>query len=333
MKTRSDISSIASWERLKALTLSSGASLVRQAGIYGVLILLMIFAGTISPEFLTANNLTNVLRQSAALGIVTVGQTMVMIAGGFDLSVTAVMQLVTVMIAEYTLGRDDLILPAVGIGLLAGLLIGMVNGVIITRQKASPFMVTLAIAIIITGVRLAYTKGSPSGLLPMGLRPLSQGQILGVPFSIILYLAITAVVSIVLRRTTYGRRLYAAGANAEAARLSGVNVNVVKLTAYMFSGLLAALAGMVLAAYIGYVDQWIGGGYDLDSVAAAAIGGVSLSGGKGGVWSALAGVLLIRMLMNFVIVIGLSIEYQYVVRGAVVVLAVALYSIQHKGTH
>jgi len=333
MKTRSDISSIASWERLKALTLSSGASLVRQAGIYGVLILLMIFAGTISPEFLTANNLTIVLRQSAALGIVTVGQTMVMIAGGFDLSVTAVMQLVTVMIAEYTLGRDDLILPAVGIGLLAGLLIGMVNGVIITRQKASPFMVTLAIAIIITGVRLAYTKGSPSGLLPMGLRPLSQGQILGVPFSIILYLAITAVVSIVLRRTTYGRRLYAAGANAEAARLSGVNVNVVKLTAYMFSGLLAALAGMVLAAYIGYVDQWIGGGYDLDSVAAAAIGGVSLSGGKGGVWSALAGVLLIRMLMNFVIVIGLSIEYQYVVRGAVVVLAVALYSIQHKGTH
>jgi ribose/xylose/arabinose/galactoside ABC-type transport system permease subunit len=312
------------------LTLSSGTGLIRQTGIYGVLILLMVLAGAISPEFMSSNNLTNVLRQSAALGIVTIGQTLVMIAGGFDLSVTAVMQLVTVVIAEYTLGSDNMILPAVGLGLLVGLFIGLLNGVVITRQKASPFMVTLAVGIIVTGIRLAYTKGTPSGLLPMGLRPLSQGQIFGIPFSIILYLAITTVVSIVLRRTTYGRRLYSAGANAEAARLSGVNVNFIKLTTYMLSGFLAALAGMVLAAYIGYIDQWLGGGYDLDSVAAAAIGGVSLSGGKGGVWSALAGVLLIRMLMNFVIVIGLTIEYQYVVRGGIVILAVALYGIQLK---
>jgi len=317
-------------KRFQALALDRGAVLLRQAGIYGVLFVLMALAGTISREFLTANNLTNVLRQSAALGIVTIGQTVVMIAGGFDLSVTAIMQLVTVIVAEYTLGRNDLILPAAGIGLLAGLLIGLVNGIVITRQKASPFMVTLAIAIIVTGIRLAYTKGTPSGLLPDGLRPLSQGQVFGMPFSVLLYLAITTLTSIVLRRTTYGRRLYAAGANAEAARLAGVNVDWIKLTAYMFSGFLAALSGMVLAAYIGYIDQWMGGGYDLDSIAAAAIGGVSLSGGKGGVWSALAGVLLIRMLMNFVIVIGLSIEYQYVVRGAIVVFAVALYAIQFK---
>jgi ribose/xylose/arabinose/galactoside ABC-type transport system permease subunit len=303
---------------------------IRQGGIYGVLFLLFVIAGIISPEFLTANNLTNVLRQSAALGIVSVGQTLVMITGGFDLSVTAVMQLVTVIIAEYTLGRNELILPAVLLTLFIGLIIGLLNGVIITKQHASPFMVTLAIAFVITGARLAYTRGTPSGLLPDGLRPLSQGEILGIPFSIVLYLSLTLIISIILQRTTFGRRLYATGANYKASRLTGVNVNTIKLSSYALSGLLAALAGLVLAAYVGYIDQWLGGGYDLDSVAAAAIGGVSLSGGKGGVWGTLAGVLLIRMLMNFVIVVGLSIEYQFVIRGLVVIAAVALYSFRSK---
>ncbi|PYO51869.1 MAG: ABC transporter permease, partial [Candidatus Rokuibacteriota bacterium] len=262
--------------------------------------------------------ISNVLRQSAALGTVGIGQTIVMIAGEFDLSVSAIMQLVTVIVAEITRGRNDLLLPAVAACLVIGMLIGFANGLIISRRKGSSFMVTLAMGLAVTGARLVYTRATPSGTLPSDLRPLSQSDILGVPFSLVLLVALTVIVSIVLRKTTFGRWLYACGANREAARLSGVPVAAIPVIAFTISGFLAALAGLVLAAYIGYIDQWLGGG---------SIGGVSLAGGKGGVWGTLAGMLLIRMLMNFVVVAGLPIEYQYVVRGAVVVLAVALYSV------
>jgi ribose transport system permease protein len=298
----------------------------RQGALYLALVATLAIAGILSPGFLSAENLSNVLRQSAALGIVSLGQALVMIAGGFDLSVTATMQLATVMVAEISMGQDGRLPMAFALALLFGLLIGTFNGVVTARRRSSAFMVTLAVSLAVTGARLLYTGATPSGLLPDGLRPLSQGQILGIPFSLVLLLILTLLASILLRRTTFGRRLYASGANSEAAFLSGVRVERVWIITLMISGLLAALAGLVLAAYIGYVDQWLGGGYDLDSIAAAAIGGVSLSGGKGGVWGTLAGVLLIRMLMNFVLVVQLPIEYQLVVRGAVIILVVSLYA-------
>ncbi len=305
-------------------------NLIRQGRVFIAMIALMLLAGIIKPEFLDSKNISNVLRQSAALGTVGIGQTIVMIAGEFDLSVSAIMQLVTVVVAEITRGRDELLLPAVLVCLVMGMLIGFVNGLIISRRKGSSFMVTLAVGLAVTGARLVYTRATPSGTLPSGLRPLSQSDILGVPFSLVLLLALTLIASIALRNTTFGRRLYAYGANREAARLSGVPVEWIPVVAFTISGFLAALAGLVLAAYIGYIDQWLGGGYDLDSIAAAVIGGVSLAGGKGGVWGTLAGVLLIGMLMNFVVVVGLPVEYQYVVRGGVVVLAVALYSVRFR---
>ncbi len=299
---------------------------LQRGRVFVAVAVLLLLAGIIKPEFLDRRNLSNVLRQSAALGTVGIGQTIVMIAGEFDLSVSAIMQLVTVVLAEITRGRNDLLLPAVGVCLLLGTLIGYVNGLIVSRRKGSSFMVTLATGLAVTGARLVYTQATPSGTLPSDIRPLSQSDLFGVPLSLVLLLALTLAASVALRHTTAGRWLYAYGANSEAARLSGVPVQWIPIFAFTISGLLAALAGLVLAAYIGYIDQWLGGGYDLDSIAAAAIGGVSLAGGKGGVWGTLAGMLLIRMLMNFVLVIGLPIEYQYVVRGGVVILAVALYS-------
>jgi ribose/xylose/arabinose/galactoside ABC-type transport system permease subunit len=303
-------------------------NLIRQVRLLIAVLVLMALAGVIKPEFLNPHNISNVLRQSAALGTVGIGQTIVMIAGEFDLSVSAIMQLVTVIVAEITRGRNELLLPAFAACLVLGTIIGFLNGVIVSRHKGSSFIVTLATGLAVTGARLVYTRATPSGTLPSNLRPLSQSDILGVPFSLALLLALTLVVSIALHTTTFGRRLYATGANREAARLSGVRVEWIPVITFTISGLLAALAGLVLAAYIGYIDQWLGGGYDLDSIAAAAIGGVSLAGGTGGVGGTLAGILLIRMLMNFVLVVGLPIEYQYVVRGAVVVLAVALYSVR-----
>jgi ribose/xylose/arabinose/galactoside ABC-type transport system permease subunit len=303
---------------------------LRQGGVFLALAVVITIASLLSPDFLTQNNIINILRQASALGIITIGQAICMIGGGFDLSVTAVMQLTTVLMAELTLGRDEWILPVAAFCLVLGLLIGLINGLVVTKRRAAPFMVTLATAVAVTGARLLYTGGTPSGLLPDGLRPLSQGEILGIPISVMLTLGLTVVAWIALRKTMYGRNLYALGANREAARLSGVRVDLVGTSTYVLSGLLASLAGLILAAYIGYADPWLGGGYDLDSIAAAAIGGVSLAGGVGGVWGAMAGVLLIRMLFNVVLLLHLPVEFQYLVRGGVIILAVALYSIRFR---
>ena len=300
---------------------------MRRGGVYLALLIVMLAAGLISPRFLSSDNLINVLRQASALGIVAIGQSICMIGGGFDLSVTAIMQLTTVLMAELSVGRDERLLTTVVVCLAMGILIGLVNGVIITKRHAPSFMVTLAMSVIVTGGRLLYTGGTPSGLLPDGLRPLSQGEVLGMPVSVVLCFGLTLIGWLVLRRTVFGRELYALGSNPEAARLSGVRVHRIGTLTFVLSGLLAAFAGLVLAAYVGYADPWLGGGYDLDSIAAAAIGGVSLAGGKGNLWGALAGVLLIRMLMNFVLVVHLPVESQYVVRGTIIILAVALYSI------
>lgn len=278
-----------------------------------------------SPGFLTSRNILNVLRQSAALAIVTIGQTILLIAGGFDLSVAATMQLATVMVAELTTGREGFLVPSVLVCLALGAIIGTVNGLIITRRRAAPFMVTLAVSLVVTGARLAYTGGAPGGMLPNGLRPLSQGELFGVPVSVLLVVGLGLVASVTLRKTVFGRQLYALGTNREAARLSGVRVDLLATTTYCVTGLLSALAGLVLAAYIGYADQWLGTGYDLESVAAPVIGGVSLAGGKGGIWGALAGVVFVRLLMNFVVVLRLPVEYQYVLRGGVMILAAMLY--------
>lgn len=303
------------------------SEVIRRGGVYLALAVVMVAAGLISPGFFTRGNLINVLRQASALGIVAIGQSICMIGGGFDLSVTAVMQLTTVLMAELSMGRDERLLPTAAVCLAMGILIGLINGLIITKRRAPSFMVTLAMSVIVIGGRLLYTGGTPSGLLPDGLRPLSQGEVLGLPISVVIYFGLTFVGWLVLRRTVFGRELYALGSNREAARLSGVRVDGIGTIMFGLSGLLAAFAGLVLAAYVGYADPWLGGGYDLDSIAAAAIGGVSLAGGKGNLWGTLAGVLLIRMLMNFVLVVHLPVEYQYVVRGGIIILAVALYSV------
>ncbi len=143
----------------------------------------------------------------------------------------------------------------------------------------------------------------------------------------LLFLGFALICAFVLRRTTFGRRVYATGGNAAAARLSGVNTGRVQLTTYVISGLLAAIAGLVLAGYVGYADQWIGRGYELDSIAAPIIGGASFAGGRGGIGGTVTGVLLVAVLLNLVLLLNLPAEYQFIVRGLVIVVAVALYSV------
>jgi ribose/xylose/arabinose/galactoside ABC-type transport system permease subunit len=295
--------------------------------VYLFLLLVLVVAAVVSPQFFQPANLFNILRQAAAIGILAIGQTIVVVAGGIDLSVAAVMQLSGVTVAEITGGQDALVALAIPLCLAMGLLIGLGNGLLVTKRRVQPFIATLFVGLLVTGLRLLVTRATPSGVLPPAIRAFGRGTVGPIPVAVLLFALVAVLASFVLRRTTLGRRIYAVGGNAASAELSGVRVDRITVTSYLLSGLLAAVAGIVLVGYLGYADQEIGVGYDLDSIAAVVVGGAVLGGGRGRVSGTVAGVLLMATLLNIVLLLNLKVDYQLVVRGAVILAAVALYSL------
>jgi ribose/xylose/arabinose/galactoside ABC-type transport system permease subunit len=187
-------------------------------------------------------------------------------------------------------------------------------------------MATLGIMIIIQGLRFVYTKGAPKGGFPPILRFLGTGDIWIIPTSILSLAILTALALIVLKKTTLGRKIYAIGGNIETARLSGYNIDLIITVVYMISGLTAAIAGLYLAGWIGISDNWVGKGYELDSIAAVVMGGTTFEGGRGGVLGTVVGVLIIMMLYNLVLLLHLPVQMQYLVKGGVIILATSFYA-------
>jgi ribose transport system permease protein len=257
--------------------------------------------------------------------LVAVGQTLVMLVGGLDLSVTGVIVLTSVVIAEVGAGQDSRILPGVLLALALGVVIGLANGLLIIKRNVPPFIATLGMLVLIRGAQLAHTRGIPSGQVPDGMGVLSAAA--GpVPLSFLLWILITLVLGFVLYATPYGRQVYAVGANREAARLAGVAVDRLLISVYVMCSAMAVLAGIVLSGYVGYVDRYLGRGFDLDSITAAVVGGASFTGGRGNLLGTLAGVLLVQFLSSLLLVLGLDVQAQLIVKGLVVIGAVALYS-------
>jgi ribose/xylose/arabinose/galactoside ABC-type transport system permease subunit len=296
-------------------------------GIYIFLIFLFAFASVVSPAFLKPQNLRDVLNQAAALGIVSIGQTFVILTGrgGLDLSVASVMATVAVIIAKTTGGQDSLFLPVAMVCLLFGVLVGLANGLLVTKRSVPPFMATLGMMIIIQGLRFLYTKGAPKGDFPMLLRFLGKGNLGPIPISVISLAILTVIAAVVLKKTVFGRQLYAVGGNINTAYLSGYNANRIITFTYVISGFTAAIAGLYLAGWIGISDNWVGKGYELDSIAAVVMGGTSFEGGRGGVFGTIAGVLIIMMLYDLVLLLHLPVQVQYIVKGAVIILAASFY--------
>jgi len=304
-------------------------SLFEKYGIYIFLVLLFVTASLVSPQFLKPQNLKDILNQAAALGMVAIGQTFVILigGGGLDLSVASVMATVSVIVAHNTRGQDVLFLPVALVCLLFGLLVGLANGLLVTKRKVQPFMATLGVMIIIQGLRFLYTGGAPKGGFPPILRFLGTGDIGPIPTSIFSLAVITAVAVIVLNKTTFGRQVYAIGGNIETSYLSGYRIDLVITAVYMISGFCAAIAGLYLAGYIGISDNWVGKGYELDSIAAVVMGGTSFAGGRGGVMGTIVGVLIIIMLYNLVLLLHLPVQVQYIVKGSIIILAASFYAV------
>jgi len=287
---------------------------------------LLVAAGVVSPIFYRPQNIFNVLQQASVLGIVSVGQTLVILSGGIDLSVASIVSTSCVFAAALMAGRNAVVIPVALFCLAIGAIAGFLNGLIVTRRNAPPFIVTLGTALIFQGIRFVYTKGAPFGSIPSWLRFLGRGGVSFVPVAVIVFLVLALAVEYILRRSAYGRKIYAVGNNRIAALYSGIDVAGITLSVYVLSGTLAAFGGLVLAGYLGFGDNWAGRGYELDSIAAVVVGGTSLAGGEGNVGGTVVGVLLITILFNIVLLAGLPYQFQQIVKGLVIAAAVIFYS-------
>ncbi|MDQ4058759.1 MAG: ABC transporter permease [Actinomycetota bacterium] len=299
------------------------AQLSRYAPLLGLVAALAV-AAVVTPEFYSPTNLVNVLRQAAILGIVAIGQTFVLLTAGIDLSVGGVMGMSLIIAAQVSGGDDSSLAIAVVLALAVGVVVGCINAFLVITRNVPPFVATLAMFILLEGARDAWTRGIPSGSIPNSLQVIGQRDIAFIPIPALILLIFGGLALFALRRTIYGRRLYAVGSNPRAAYLSGVRVHAYKASAYILCSVLAVVGGLVLSGYIGYVDRYLGQGFELDSIAASVVGGVSLAGGRGGVGGALAGVLFLSVLTNIVIFLNLGESAQLFAKGAVIIAAVAL---------
>ncbi|MHC1481020.1 ABC transporter permease subunit [Frateuria aurantia] len=288
------------------------------------LVLLAVVLSVLSPDFLTSNNLFTVLRQVSINALIAFGMTFVILTGGIDLSVGAMLAFAGAITASLLAAGYGVML-AVAAGMGIGLLLGLFNGALITWGKVAPFIATLGSMTLVRGLTLAFTQGRPISVDNAGFATLGDGYLFHlVPLPVVWMFVLFVLSGLLLRGTVFGRHVFAIGGNEEASRLSGVHVRGVKLGVYGLSGMLSGLAGVVLTSRLYSAQATAGSGYELDAIAAVVLGGTSLAGGRGWLTGTLIGALLIGFLNNGLNLLGVSSFYQQVVKGAVILLAVLL---------
>lgn len=313
----------------------------RESSVVIALIVMIIIMSMSSPYFLTEQNLFNVLRNMSSIMVIAIGMTMVIITGGIDLSVGSTLGVSAMLAARMmTVTADGLVLTgyppwiAVAAAFFLGTFLGFIIGVIITKLDVNPFIATLGMLSIGRGLSYLFStgvKGSVAANIPIKnsvVQFIGMGRVnifgLGIPMQVIIMLALVVVFSLFLKYTVLGRQIYAVGANAEAASLSGVNVDAVKIFVYSLTGFLCALAGLMTAGLVAAAVTNAGSGAELDVIAAVVIGGASLSGGEGTIIGAVIGAAIMAILKNAFVLLHLPIYMQTISIGVVIVLAVAL---------
>ncbi|HDK7349906.1 TPA: ribose ABC transporter permease [Cronobacter sakazakii] len=303
------------------------AWLMEQKSLIALLVLIAIVS-TLSPNFFTVNNMLNILQQTSVNAIMAVGMTLVILTSGIDLSVGSLLAL-TGAVAASLVGIEVNALVAVAAALALGAAIGAVTGVIVAKGRVQAFIATLVMMLLLRGVTLQYTNGSP---VSTGFNDNADlfgwfgiGRPLGVPTPVwimALVFLVFLVTWYVLHHTRLGRYIYALGGNEAATRLSGISVNKIKIIVYSLSGLLASLAGVIEVARLSSAQPLAGAGYELDAIAAVVLGGTSLAGGKGRIVGTLIGALILGFLNNSLNLLGVSPYYQMIVKAVVILLAV-----------
>jgi len=306
---------------------ASGRALIgrlpEEAGLLLIMLGISAVLAVLSPYFLTLPNLVNVTLAMSVIGIVSIGMTYVMLSGGIDLSVGSTMGLSAVVAATFAKdGSPFIVVILVGLGI--GFLIGLVNGLAITKLRVPPLIATLAMLSVAKGVQLIYSRGVTVFGLGDAMGWLGRGYIGPIPVPIVLLLLLYVLASMSLSRTSFGRKVYAVGGNERAARIVGIRVERIKISVYILSSMLAAFGGLILISRLDSAPTVIGTGLELETIAAVVIGGTSLTGGKGGVWGTLIGVAILALIQNALNLLNVSPYFTQLVQGLVIFTAVAI---------
>ena len=305
------------------------SNITQKYGVIIAFVLLVIIISIASPQFFTTSNFMTLLRQASVNGLIAFGMTLVIITAGIDLSVGSTLALTGALFAGMVVNLHVPIPIALVITLVFGLFLGLVSGLLVGKAKLQPFIATLITFTVYRGLTLIYMDGRPisnlaseeyamSGLLKF----IGGGSVLGIPVPVIILFVAFIFFYILLNKTVIGRSIYAVGSNEKTARLSGINTTRIKLFVYSVSGIMAALAGLILVSRLNSAQPTLGMGYALDAIAAVAIGGTSMEGGRGKITGTLLGVLIIAVLSNGMNILGISSYFQDVVKGVVILIAV-----------
>lgn len=298
------------------------------------LVVLCIVLSLLSDKFLTVDNIWNVMQQISVNICISVGMTLVVLTSGIDLSVGSVLALSGAITAgllkngiewpQQNLFIGFTVLGAIIAGLLAGGVIGCFNGWTVTRFKVPPFVATLAMLTMARGLTLLWTKGFPISVLGPNFDFIGTGWFLGIPVPVWISVVVVLAALLLTKKMSLGRYIYAIGGNESAARLSGININRVKIIVYSLAGMLAAVGGLIVTARLDSAQPNAGISYELDAIAAVVIGGTSLSGGRGSIWGTVLGAVIIGVLNNGLVLLNVSPFWQEVVKGLVILLAVII---------
>ncbi|MDC5820607.1 ribose ABC transporter permease [Vibrio europaeus] len=298
--------------------------LIEQKSLIALLFLIVVVS-FLNPNFFTVDNILNILRQTSVNAIIAVGMTLVILTAGIDLSVGSVLALCGAFAASL-IAMEVPVLIAVPTALFAGAALGAISGIIIAKGKVQAFIATLVTMTLLRGVTMVYTDGRP---ISTGFTDTADafawfgtGYALGIPVPVWLMVIVFAAVWYLLNHTRFGRYVYALGGNESATRLSGINVDRVKIGVYAICGLLAALAGIIVTSRLSSAQPTAGMGYELDAIAAVVLGGTSLMGGKGRIMGTLIGALIIGFLNNALNLLDVSSYYQMIAKAVVILLAV-----------
>ena len=295
---------------------------VRQYGVLIIIAVMLVALTLLSPSFLTPRNLFNILNQSTPLFIIACALTLVIIGGGFDLSTGAIFGVASVSAAWLAINVDPLV--AIIAAPLIGLLLGSINGVIITAFNVHSFLVTLATSLVYRGMAILITNGK---LIPVRVEEfawLGRAKLDLVNVAVLVMLAFMALMMFILNRTTLGRAIFAVGGNEEAALLSGIRTNLVKIITFAVSGGAAGLAGVITVSRLSMGEPQAGTGYEFEAIAAVILGGTSIMGGAGAIWRSMAGVLLMALIGNGFNILNVNPFFKDLTTGVIIVLAVAL---------
>jgi ribose transport system permease protein len=294
-----------------------------------LLVLLAVAGGLLSDRFLTWRNIGNLFQQLIVLGMVSLGQTFVVLMGGIDLAIGSLVGALTVFLANFLEWRPDLVWLALPLALLAATAVGALNGLLTVVLRVHPLIVTLGMSSIIFGATLMYRK-EPGGSVPRAFADIAYAKVGGIPFSAIVLVVIFALAGLWLQRTRTGRSIYFVGGDREAARLNGLPVDRIVVLAYALSGLCAGIAAIFLTARTGVGDPRIGAALTLQSVTPVVVGGTILAGGRGGVLGTFLGVLLVTMLNSLLNFVNVSSYYQWVIQGLIIIIAVGIHTTRRR---